>query len=528
MTILIIFNGESNSGGYAVNTPASATELAPAEAIKILNNTTMRFEALQVGVNNLLGHDRLTDYSATHHGLELGLANAARDGRFGGEQVLLVKTGQGGSVIEDWTPGNPYYETMLTRIQSAKNLLPFAAIRPILWYLQGINNAKGGNNLPQYRQAAIEAWQAKTLAYHTRIRQVFELGDLPILFSEITPQFPHWNRAIRDIATRQKDCYVVSAEGCTRGDDYHWDYAGFKILADRFVDKSIEVLKPSNSSQNPRKYFAIEKGHYAGVAFLRELKASQRNNYTETPLPTGAIVDSGNCPKYIGGRWINDSSPTAVEISARRHLVGSQQYSVWSNSLIVCDGNSITASVQSGATWPAQLKSSAPFSDIGCTVLNIAVGGQTTPQMNVDAAQQIDAIYDGNKNCVLIAWEIGNDLYFGATVEMACANFKKYCSDRRSIGWRVVAITVADRLHLSGTPGGDTGVQYTAKVLAANDWLRNNWRNFADALVDSRKVPALTNASNPSFFPDGIHPTGAALTGLVEQIKPALIDLLSQ
>jgi hypothetical protein len=81
MTILIIFNGESNSGGYAANTPATTAELAPTEAIKILNNVTMKFEALQVGANNLLGHDRLTDYSATHHGLELGLANAARDGR---------------------------------------------------------------------------------------------------------------------------------------------------------------------------------------------------------------------------------------------------------------------------------------------------------------------------------------------------------------------------------------------------------------------------------------------------------------
>jgi hypothetical protein len=488
MTVLIIFNGESNSGGYAPNTQAPANEIGKQESVRILNNTTLKFETLDIGGNNLLGHNGLTDYSLSHHGAELGLAKAARAGLFGSEPVMLVKTGQGGSIIEDWVPGNPYYETMLTRIRAAVASLPHTDIKPILWYFQGINNAKGENNLPQYRDAAMSSWKRKTLEYYARLREALGFKTLPILFSEITPQFPLWNDAIVSIKNAEHDCIVISANGCSTSDTYHWDYNGFSLLSSRFVTATVAKLIGSESSSisNHKKYVVLENSYYAGVAFLDPSTVASRNAkktaYVDISIPS-LPVSQTNCPKLVNGSWVNDSSINAVEVSTRRHGTACYHYSNYSNAIIVCDGNSITAGASIGYAWPTQLKIRSPFIDLGCSILNVAVGGQTTAQMVADAVPQVDSLYDKTKDCILIAWEIGNDLYFGATVETACANFQKYCFDRKAAGWRVIAITVCDRIHPSGTPGGDTGSQYKTKILLANTWLRGNWQSFADALI---------------------------------------------
>ena len=39
--VLVVINGESNSGGYALNSEATAAELEPRPAVQILNNETL-------------------------------------------------------------------------------------------------------------------------------------------------------------------------------------------------------------------------------------------------------------------------------------------------------------------------------------------------------------------------------------------------------------------------------------------------------------------------------------------------------
>jgi hypothetical protein len=94
---LIIFTGESNSGGLAPNSALSSSESPPRRSVQILNNATLTIQTMQIGVNNLIAHTGLID-NATH-GWENELANAAEAGRFNQQPIFLVKTGQGGSVI---------------------------------------------------------------------------------------------------------------------------------------------------------------------------------------------------------------------------------------------------------------------------------------------------------------------------------------------------------------------------------------------------------------------------------------------
>lgn len=101
MVPLIIIVGESNSGGYALNSELSSSELLARPAVQILNNNTLVFEDLQIGVNNLIGHSGLSN--GPTHGMESGLANSIESGlNWGVDQIHLVKTGQGGSQVSQW------------------------------------------------------------------------------------------------------------------------------------------------------------------------------------------------------------------------------------------------------------------------------------------------------------------------------------------------------------------------------------------------------------------------------------------
>ena len=101
---VIVSTGESNSGGYALNTSASALEVSSRPEVQIWNVNTDVFENLDIGTNNNLDHNGLT--SATH-GWELQLANDVAEGVWSSIQdpLYYVQTGQGGSTITQWEVG---------------------------------------------------------------------------------------------------------------------------------------------------------------------------------------------------------------------------------------------------------------------------------------------------------------------------------------------------------------------------------------------------------------------------------------
>ncbi len=226
LTPLIVISGESNSGGYALNSQALPAELAARPAVRILDNTGLAsFQDLQIGVNNLVGHAGLSN--GPTHGLELGLAAAAEAGAFGG-RVYLVKTGQGGSTISQWAAGQSYATTFTARVNAARTLMLADGLvpLPVVWYSQGINDAIAG--------VAVATWKAATIARLAAIRA--ELGPVPVLMTLLMePAYTAYNAALDAICAADPLTRAVSATGCTLRDANHWDYAGMKLLASRMV-----------------------------------------------------------------------------------------------------------------------------------------------------------------------------------------------------------------------------------------------------------------------------------------------------
>ncbi|HEY8505338.1 MAG TPA: SGNH/GDSL hydrolase family protein [Gemmataceae bacterium] len=155
-----------------------------------------------------------------------------------------------------------------------------------------------------------------------------------------------------------------------------------------------------------------------------------------------------------------------------------------SGRVIVFDGNSLTAgrAVEPGERYPARcLALLGP----GWEGHNLGVSSQTTGDMLADADREVDRLARG-RSPVLVAWEVTNDIYFGAAAGEAFARFADYCRGRRAAGYQVVVLTVLPRNDFPGTSRlpEPQKAEHEARRREVNRLLRAGWAEFADALAD--------------------------------------------
>lgn len=235
---LIVFLGESNSGGYALNTDPTPAELAPRGKTRIYNPTTGDFEALDIGTNNLIGHTGLPA-NATH-GWELELANQVDSGRFKQDTLYLVKCGQGGSTISQWLPNTTpfYFDTAAFRINRAIQIIKDKGYQPqiFIWYSQGINDAIGAVN--------IDTWTQNTYDFFDNIRS--SIGSAPILFTQLTNTASTYSTRIRNvIAKRGNGVYYIPTPQSgvdSLRDANHWSYIGMKEISKRMTRMTVDSI----------------------------------------------------------------------------------------------------------------------------------------------------------------------------------------------------------------------------------------------------------------------------------------------
>jgi lysophospholipase L1-like esterase len=202
-----------------------------------------------------------------------------------------------------------------------------------------------------------------------------------------------------------------------------------------------------------------------------------------------------------------------------------------SASEIVCAGNSLTYGYHlaepSTQSYPAQLIGFAPYSTNGSVILNKGVNGITTEQMQPRIATDILPNYDSSKINLVIAWEVGNDIFWnGTTGAAAYDSFVVYCDSVRSHGWKVAVITNPYRnnyfMGYPTTPGGDDSTAYSSKLSASNGLIRANWASFSDYLVDLGADSAFSSYSTLNYQTDHVHLTQAGYYSLDSMVVSAL------
>jgi lysophospholipase L1-like esterase len=110
-----------------------------------------------------------------------------------------------------------------------------------------------------------------------------------------------------------------------------------------------------------------------------------------------------------------------------------------------------------------------------------------------DAPTQIDPL--NKRNSVLIVWEVLNDIFLGSTPEAAVANLERYCRGRRNTGWKILLLTCPATVNSGLAP----------KLAIADRIIRQNWRNYANGLLDVTAIPELANANRSDIYPDTVH-----------------------
>jgi hypothetical protein len=269
---LFVFTGESNSGGIGLNSDASAAELAPRSQVQILNNSSLVFEALDIGTNNLLGHSGLQDYWTTGHGIELQIANQVVAGSWPTNTAYLVKTGQGGSRIALWlNNAQTYAATFSQRVATAMQLLEDQGIayRPIVFMSIGINDAFENTNPATFKSDVQEVQRniRSVLGANTLI--VMTLFDSPI---ESYQENDEINDVIRQIASEDSNVLAISTAGFQSDGGAHWSYAGLKSVADAFRAAAFsnaaefaiqdQVVRVPPKTQLAAWYDAADRGAY--------------------------------------------------------------------------------------------------------------------------------------------------------------------------------------------------------------------------------------------------------------------------
>ena len=255
---LILFVGESNATGLAPNADLTVAQKAPRTSVKILNNTTLAFETLQVGVNNTI--DSATFTNNAQHGWEVGLADAVEGGMFAPfSQVYLIKAGQGGATISSWAMGGTFWTKFATRYAAAVASLSAQGLRPmpVVWYSQGIND-RGNDQV---------WWRGQTLAFFAQLRSL--VGYCPVLMTQFAANIPGFTTQIDLItggvgkAGSGLDAFSASIAPATTYVDgnpgAHWDTLGMATIAAAMANQTVAMVGVSASEYADARLAALTR-----------------------------------------------------------------------------------------------------------------------------------------------------------------------------------------------------------------------------------------------------------------------------
>lgn len=229
---LFVLFGESNSGGLAPNSSALSSELLPRN-LKILNNSTLKFEKTKIGVNNLIGHIGLEYAMNTAHGMELELANKYDEGYFNDKEIYLVKAGAGGSKVQEWGVSDTYFQNFKNRVNTARELLFENYPEDITFMLSiGINNRGVNDGWPIYKsglQAMIDNLKSELNITNPKL-SIMKFQFVTNLDMGL------YNAVIDDVATDSNVDTFDTTGLTTIPDGYHLDYLGMKGATNNFLN----------------------------------------------------------------------------------------------------------------------------------------------------------------------------------------------------------------------------------------------------------------------------------------------------
>ena len=233
---LILIWGESNASGAAPNNQGpTAAELAPRSAVKVLNNSNLTFENIDIGTNHNIDNFSSLDV----HAFELGLTNEVEAGRLTGP-VYLVKAAKSGSRIDEWQPGQEWWNKMKLRMDAAVAYLKSQgkSYQITIWASIGLNDFVQNTTAATYT--------SRMQNFYSSFRALY--GSNVVALQTRFVSYHPYNPTINAIDAADPNTYAIDVNGAPFLDqDVHWNYDGYKLIANRMVT-TMKSISPSVSS----------------------------------------------------------------------------------------------------------------------------------------------------------------------------------------------------------------------------------------------------------------------------------------
>lgn len=185
--------------------------------------------------------------------------------------------------------------------------------------------------------------------------------------------------------------------------------------------------------------------------------------------------------------------------------------------LLLADGNSIAAGYSSTPGNDYLTRALATLG-AGYVGVNRANPGYSTPLQTAAAPFDVDPYFDaGRAKNICTFWEITNDIASGgADGPTAYANVKAYGAARKAAGFTQVILDCLPRTLFGGTQetarttcNASLAADFTVPTANPRVWLRAGGTTYADILVRVSQIPALSDATDTTYYADGTHLTDA-------------------
>lgn len=241
---IIVISGDSHAGGRGENNMLTNYELSPRRSLMIFNNNSLKFERLDVGTNNLINHQGLSDNLT--HGLENGLANATDSGFFNRKPIYFLKAGSGSARI-NWYNNEKFlymgvnaWVQLKNRLDSAIKLLTVNGVKPPVILIWSIGTNDSNADMDSH------SWKDSNKVFLNKFRFYFGGVKTPIFLTKMATKVPteffEYNKRVDEITKELPNCYPVFTGDATTisTDHYHWDYRGFRLIGSRISHLIVE------------------------------------------------------------------------------------------------------------------------------------------------------------------------------------------------------------------------------------------------------------------------------------------------
>ncbi|SEJ47032.1 protein of unknown function [Cyclobacterium xiamenense] len=243
--------GQSNMAGRAVVPPDL---LAPLEGVFLFTGADWVAATNPLNIHSTIRKDSSMQRLSPSYGFARKMQELQ-----GSKNLGLVVNAKGGTAIEEWMPGTPFFRDMLLRARlAAKD----GTLRGVIWHQGESNAGKPDRYLEQLGQ------------FITALRDSLSLPDLPFVAGQLSEDKDirkPFNERLLELPKRIPHTAVVRSYGTATFDSTHFDSPSQVLLGERYAEKMNQLLEKNHG----RHEFAF--GLIADVQYADAATAGKRN-----------------------------------------------------------------------------------------------------------------------------------------------------------------------------------------------------------------------------------------------------------